>query len=66
MLVSWAIGTRLDAEMVNAMLDYAVSQLSDKEHPIIHTDKGSYYRWLVWISRVENAALIRSMSRKGC
>ena len=27
---------------------------------------GAHYRWPGWISRVDDAKLIRSMSRKGC
>jgi len=45
-VVSWAIGTSPDAELVNTMLDNAISLLSDGEHPIIHSDRGSHYRWL--------------------
>jgi putative transposase len=48
------------------MLDDVISQLSDEEHPIIHSDRGSHYRWLGWISRIEKAGLVRSMFRKGC
>jgi len=66
MVVSWAIGTSPDAELVNTMLDDAINQLSYGEHPIIHSDRGSHYRWPGWITRIENAGLIRSMSRKGC
>lgn len=66
MAVSWTIGTSPDAELVNTMLDDAISNLSDVEHPIIHSDRGSHYRWPGWISRMDNAGLIRSMSRKGC
>lgn len=66
MVVSWTIGTSPDAELVNTMLDDAISQLSDKEHPIIHSDRGGHYRWPGWLSRVEKSGLIRSMSRKGC
>ena len=43
MVVSWTIGTSPDAELVNTMLDDAISQLSDKEHPIIHSDRGGHY-----------------------
>jgi len=66
MVVSWTIGTSPDAELVNTMLDDAISQLSDKEHPIIHSDRDSHYPWPGWISRVEKAGLTRSTSRKGC
>ncbi len=61
----WAIGTSPDAEIVNTMLDGAISSLSDTEHPIVHSE-GSHYRWPGWISRMEDAGFIRSMSKKGC
>jgi transposase InsO family protein/transposase-like protein len=66
MVVSWTIGTSPDAELVNAMLDRAIAGLTDGEHPIIHSDRGSHYRWPGWISRMEQARLTRSMSSKGC
>ena len=64
--VSWTIGTSPDAELVNTMLDDAIDNLTEGEHPIVHTDRGSHYRWPGWISRMENAGLTRSMSKKGC
>ena len=66
MAVSWTIGTRPDSELANSMLDMAISKLKKGEHPIIHSDRGSHYRWPGWISRTEEAGLIRSMSKKGC
>jgi putative transposase len=64
--VSWTIGTSPDAELVNTMLDMAVDGLSDEEFPIVHSDRGSHYRWPGWISRMDEAGLTRSMSKKGC
>lgn len=66
MPVCWKIGTSPDASLVNAMLDDAVSGLRNGEHPIIHSDRGCHYRWPGWITRMEQAHLIRSMSKKGC
>jgi len=66
MAVSWTIGTSPDAELVNTMLDDAICNLTDAEHPIVHSDRGCHYRWPGWISRMENARLTRSMSKKGC
>lgn len=63
--VSWAIGTSPDAELVNTMLDEAISTLSPDEHPIVHSDRGCHYRWPGWIERMEKAGLTRSMSKKG-
>lgn len=48
------------------MLDNAIGTLKEGEHPIVHSDRGAYYRWPGWIERMENAGLTRSMSRKGC
>jgi transposase InsO family protein len=66
MLPAWRISTTPDASLVNNMLDDAIATLSEKEHPLIHTDRGCHYRWPGWISRMNNAGLQRSMSKKGC
>lgn len=66
MVVSWTIGTCPDAELVNTMLDRARGTLAPDEHPIVHSDRGCHYQWPGWISRMEEAGLSRSMSKKGC
>ena len=64
--VSWTIGIHPDAELVNTMLDEAIATLKDDEKPLVHSDRGAYYRWPGWISRMSEAGLTRSMSKKGC
>lgn len=64
--VSWTIGTSPSADLANTMLDKAISFLNADEHPIVHSDRGGHYRWPGWIQRMEDAGLIRSMSKKGC
>ena len=67
LVVSWTIGTRPDSDLVNTMLDAAIESVATSEsRPIIHSDRGAHYRWPGWLSRIHNAKLIRSMSRKGC
>jgi len=67
MVVSWTIGTRPDSDLVNTMLDAAIERVACVEtKPVIHSDRGAHYRWPGWLTRVSNAKLIRSMSRKGC
>jgi transposase InsO family protein/transposase-like protein len=67
LVVSWTIGTRPDAELVNTMLDTAIETLANSDgRPVVHSDRGAHYRWPGWLSRMHNAKLIRSMSRKGC
>jgi|BioPla2DNA2_1021312.scaffolds.fasta_scaffold24966_1 transposase InsO family protein/transposase-like protein len=66
LVVSWTIGTAPNANLVNTMLDNAIATLKPNAHPIIHSDRGAHYRWPGWIKRMDDAKLIRSMSRKGC
>lgn len=66
MLPAWRISTTPDACMVNSMLDDTIDTLSDKEQPLIHTDRGCHYRWSGWISRMDNAGLQQSMLKKDC
>lgn len=66
-MVSWSIGTRPDAKLVNTMLDAAIETVAKShDQPIVHSDRGSHYRWPGWLTRMGDAKLIRSMSRKGC
>lgn len=65
-LPSWTIGTSPNAELANTMLDKAYLTLTEKEHPIVHSDRGAHYRWPEWIRRMKEYGLIRSMSKKGC
>ena len=49
------------------MLDVAIKTVSDgPDRPIVHSNRGAHYRWPGWLSRIGDAGLIRSMSRKGC
>ena len=66
LVVSWSIGTSPDAKLVNSMLDRAIEVLKDGVRPLVHSDRGSHYRWPGWISRMGKAGLRQSMSRKGC
>lgn len=66
LVVSWTIGTSPSAELVNTMLDNAISTLSENEKPLVHSDRGCHYRWPGWIERMSDAGLTRSMSKKGC
>ena len=67
LVVSWTIGTRPDADLVNTMLDAAIETVANGHvRPVVHSDRGAHYRWPGWLSRIGNAKLIRSMSRKGC
>lgn len=64
--MSWTIGTSPTAELANTMLKKAVAKLGSEVNPIIHSDRAGHYRWPEWIEITKRAALIRSMSKKGC
>jgi len=66
LLPSWTIGTSPDAELVNNMLDVAISTLKPGEKPMVHSDRGCHYRWPGWLNRMKENGLTRSMSHKGC
>ena len=67
LVVSWSIGTRLDAKLVNTMLDVAIDTvIAGDDRPVVHSDRGGHYRWPGWLTRIADARLVRSMSRKAC
>jgi transposase InsO family protein/transposase-like protein len=67
LVVSWSIGTRPDAELVNTMLDAAIDTvIAGNDRPVVHSDRGGHYRWPGWLTRMADAELVRSMSRKAC
>lgn len=67
LVVSWSISTRPDAELVNTMLDTAIETVAGcSNRPVVHSDRGGHYRWPGWLSRIAEAKLVRSMSRKAC
>lgn len=63
---NWTIGLSPNAELVNTMLKDYIDTLSDDEKPIVHSDRGSHYRWPEWIELMDSNGLVRSMSKKGC
>lgn len=51
LVVSWSIGTRPDAGLVNTMLDSAIATVANSgERPVVHSDRGAHYRWPGWLS----------------
>lgn len=66
MPVSWSIGPSADAALANSSLLEAVAQRRPGARTVVHSDRGSHYRWPGWISICEENGLVRSMSAKGC
>lgn len=65
-LPTWTISLHPNANLVNKMLDELTEKIGTATKPIIHTDRGSHYRWPGWIKRMNTNGWIRSMSKKGC
>lgn len=58
LVVSWSIGTRPDAELVNTMLDAAIETVANRcDRPMVHSDRGAHYRWPGWLSRMRRDKL---------
>jgi hypothetical protein len=61
LVVSWTIGTRPDANLVNTMLDAAIETVGNSTNrPVVYSDRGAHYRWLGWLTRMRDARLVRS------
>lgn len=53
--------------MVNTMLDAAIEAVTEtSDRLVIHANCGGGYRWPRWLSRMSEANLTCSMSRKAC
>jgi transposase InsO family protein len=58
---------RMGCALADTVLDAAIETVAQsKSRPVVHSDRGAHYRWPGWLSRIGDANLIRSMSRKGC
>lgn len=44
LVISWTIGTRPDANLVNTMLDAAIETVANSaDRPVVHSDRGAHY-----------------------
>lgn len=44
LVVSWSVGTRPDADLVNTMLDVAIETITDSaDRPVVHSDRGAHF-----------------------
>lgn len=49
LVISWSIGTRPDADLVNTILNAAIETVTTSEDmPVVHSDRGGHYRWPGW------------------
>ena len=53
-------------KLVNTMFFSAVETVAvSGDKPVVHSDSGANYRWPGRLTRISDAKLVRSMSRKG-
>ena len=46
LVVSWSIGARPDAHLVNTMLDAAIEKVANsQDRPVVHFDRGGQLRF---------------------
>lgn len=58
---------KLDLPKGYAGRDAAIETVTEtSDRPVVHSDRGGHYRWPGWLSRMSDANLTRSMSRKAC
>lgn len=53
-------------EWVNQMLDEYHLSLKNNEKPLIHSDRGAYYRWPEWIEKKKKVWFHEKYVEKGC
>lgn len=67
LVVSWSIGNRPDAELVDAALDAAIETVVTNAHwPVVHSNPEGHYRSPGWLTRMGEAGLTPSLPRKAC
>jgi putative transposase len=64
-IVSYEMARRPLLNMVSAMLGKAFNRLHPGDKPVLHSDQGWQYRMPEYRRRLEERAIVQSMSRKG-
>ncbi len=62
--ISLSVGTSPGTNLMNSMFDQATKALKDEEHHLLHSYRGTHYRWLGWLLRISKAGITPSMSKK--
>ncbi|MFU0832633.1 MAG: hypothetical protein ACFWUC_06795 [Oscillospiraceae bacterium] len=65
MLVAWNISCEPNAQLVNRLLDRAISTFPQNARLIIHSNRGGHYRWQGWLVRTRKAGLSDQCLRRG-
>ena len=64
LVISWAIGSKPDADVANTMPDAPIKTIVDRgAQPLLYSHRGAHYLGPGWLERVSEAKLVRSLSR---
>nr|WP_148718528.1 IS3 family transposase [Escherichia sp. KTE52] len=64
-IIAYNLSERPRMQMINAMLEQAMSKLGQNDKPILHSDQGWQYQMKPYQNILESNGVVQSMSRKG-
>lgn len=63
-IVAWQMARRPNFELVSSMLKKAITRLTGKDRPLLHSDQGWHYRMSAYRQTLATYGITQSMSRK--
>ncbi len=64
-IVAWSTSVSPNLDQQRNLLDQLLGKKPDSATPVLHSDMGWQYQHSMWCSRLRDAGIIQSMSRKG-
>lgn len=64
-IIAYSLSERPRMQMINAMLEQALSRLEGNDSPILHSDQGWQYQMSHYQEILKSNGVVQSMSRKG-
>lgn len=64
-IIAYSLSERPRMQMINAMLEQALSRLEGNDSPILHSDQGWQYQMGHYQEILKSNGVVQSMSRKG-
>ncbi len=64
-IIAYSMSERPRMQMINSMLDQAMSRLGERDKPVLHSDQGWQYQMKHYQNVLQSNGVVQSMSRKG-
>ncbi|ENC2024082.1 IS3 family transposase [Escherichia albertii] len=64
-IIAYSISERPRMQMINSMLEQAMSRLRERDKPVLHSDQGWQYQMKNYQNVLQSNGVVQSMSRKG-